>query len=446
MFPAIALTITVAASISLAGVCAYLWRERARIARDLQDAQVRLQGAQDDNHQLTTQLAVAKEQQAAFEQRQAELRQQFTEAQTQARETFAALAGDVLKQANEQFLQLAKKSFEGEQKDATAQLEQRKQAIEQIVKPIRESLDQYNKTAQEVEKARQESYGALRTQVGSLVDDQRRLREETANLVKALRRPEVRGRWGEMQLRRVAELAGMIEHCDFDEQVALDGGVQRPDMVVHLPSRREIIVDAKTPIDAFISALEATDDQARQGFLDQHLRHIENQVGALSNKQYTSQFQRTPDFVVLFIPGDSFLHPAVQLKPALIEQAMAKGVIIATPSTLVALLKAVALGWREQQIAENAQKISKAGQELHRRLNTLVSHLANLGKAVGKTVEHYNKFLGSFESQVMVQARRFEELGTQSEKTLPLEGDGDYQQIETTPREVKAAAASAEIL
>jgi len=386
-----------------------------------------LESLRERNHELDKQIASYK---AQFEN----LDDRFTSLATKA-------IHETGERFQKQFFDLAKKTFEGEQKEASAALEQRKQAIEQMLKPIRESLERHAKAVTEIEKSREGAYHALRQQMTSMVEDQRRLRGETENLVKALRRPDVRGRWGEMQLRRVAELAGMIDYCDFTEQPSVGEGEsrQRPDMVVHLPAGREIVVDAKTPIEAFLSAIEATDDEERERQLDRHVRHIETQVQSLSSKGYQTQFARTPDFVVLFIPGESFLEAAVRRKPELLEQAMNRNVLVATPSTLIGLLKAVASGWREQQLAENARRISKLGQELHERVATLTEHLQKLGGSLHTTLKHYNTLVGSYESRVLVSARRFKELGADSSKELPAEGEVD--RVETTPREVNQPEA-----
>lgn len=367
------------------------------------------------------------------------LKRERTDLINQLRDTFKSLAGDALQQSTEQFLKLARKTFEGEQKDATQQLEQRKAAIEAMIRPVRESLDKHAKAVTEIEKQREGAYHNLNQRLTSMLDDQRRLQSETSNLVKALRRPDVRGRWGEMQLRRVAELAGMIDRCDFTEQlttVGTEGISIRPDMVVHLPAGRDIVVDSKTPIAAYLEAVEAETDDLREQHLGRFVRHVEEQIINLSSKGYQNQFKRSPDFVVMFIPGESFLQAALQRKPDLMEQAFNRNVVIATPSTLIGLLKAVAVGWREEQLADNARHISELGIELHSRISTLTEHLANVGKALDKAVEHYNKFVGSYETQVMVQARRFKELGADSPKELPVE----IKQVDLRPREIKEVA------
>ncbi|MEM8783802.1 MAG: DNA recombination protein RmuC [Planctomycetota bacterium] len=386
---------------------------------------------------LEKNLAVAQRAEADFAERMKQSEERFAaalrESKASAHAAFEALAGKTLKQTTDEFLKLAEQKLAVKNKDADAQLDQRKTEIAALVKPIAEKLHEANQAIGQLEKSRQEAYGGLREQLGAMLQDQRQLRAETANLVKALRRPEVRGQWGELQLRRVAELAGMADHCDFVEQIAVDAGTLRPDMVVALPGGREIVVDAKTPITAFIDAAESTEDAERDAHLTRHVRHIEDKVAELSSKRYQDHFHAA-DFVVLFIPGESFLYAAAQRKPDLIETALSKQVVIATPTTLISLLKVVALGWREERLADNARRIQELGVELHRRVATATAHLSNLGKAVGKTVEHYNKFVTSFESRVVTQAKRFEELDAGSPgKELP--AVGEITIVESAPRE-----------
>jgi len=352
-------------------------------------------------------------------------------------EKFAKLAGDMLKQAREQLVEHNKQLSESQRKSAQQELDQRKQAIDALLKPIRESLDKHAKAVTDIEKDREGAYKGLRELMAGVVNDQKALRSETANLVKALRRPDVRGRWGEMQLRRVAELSGMIDRCDFTEQAAVTSAL-RPDMVVHLPAGREVVVDAKTPIDAYLSALEAPDDAQREEQFGRYVKHVRGKVDELSSKSYAAELGRSVDFVVLFIPGESFLQAAIQRDPELLERAFNRNVVIATPSTLIALLKAVAAGWREEQVAENAKHIADLGQELHKRIGTAIEHLGRLGNAVESTVKHYNALVGSVESSVMPQTRKFEELGAKSQKELPVE----VKVIETAPRELRSAEQS----
>lgn len=425
----IALTIVSVLLVLAVVACVILARLRMALADKLAAAEANNASLIESNRQLGTDIAVAQKAQEGIQS-------QFEQARQQLQDAFKSLSADALEKANAQFLERAAERFEVREKDAAAQLDQRKVAIETLIKPIAEKLEKTNTAIEALENSRKEAYGGLKQQLVAMVQDQKQLRDETANLVKALRRPEVRGQWGEMQLRRVAELAGMAAHCDFQEQTHLstEAGNLRPDMVVTLPGGREIVVDAKTPITAFIDAAEATDDAERDTNLSRHVKHIEDKVAELSSKRYQDHF-KTADFVVLFIPGESFLYAAAARKPDLIETAMNRNVVIATPTTLISLLKVVALGWREEQLAENAKKIKDLGQELHKRIATLTRHLDNLGKAVGKTVEHYNKFVGSYESQVMVQTRKFQELGADSPKELPAEGE--LLQVESTPREVR---------
>ncbi len=396
-------------------------------------------------------IAVVKEQIRQSQKMLEEYEKRNAEAQKNLKDAFHTMAGEALGQSTEQFLKLAKKQFELEKEDvnnrvARAKLEaegrqaMNQKAIESMIQPMGKQLEQYQKLVSEMEHARKQSYGSLNEQITRMREDQARLKNETANLVTALRRPEVRGRWGEMQLKRVAELAGMINYCDFSEQVQLDSGRLRPDMVVNLPAGRQIVVDAKTPLDAYLSALEAEEPEQREAHYEHHVKQIESKVAELSKKDYQKQFDRAPDFVILFIPGDSFLQAAVMRRPQLQEEAMAKNVIIATPSTLIALLKAVAVGWREEKVAENARKISELGKELYKRLGTAVEHMTKLGKSLTSTVEHYNKFVGSFDTKVMPQARRFDELGIEIVKALP----DDLPLIEVNTRPIKTLPQSSD--
>lgn len=390
-----------------------------------------------ERDQVKQQLQQADEQVENDRQEIREQEKHLTEARAQLEgldEKFKTLAVDALRQNNEQFLQLANESFKGKQQDAAAQLEHRKQAIDQMLKPIHESLDKHAKAVGEIEKNREGAYQSLRQQLSGMVGDQKNLRDETANLVKALRKPEVRGRWGEMQLQRVVELSGMSSYCDFGEQVVGQDRL-RPDMVVHLPAGRDIVVDCKTPIDAYLDATEATDEITRDVHLKRHVKHVENHITALSSKQYQSQFARTPDFVVLFIPGEVFLEAALQRKLDLLEYAFNRNIIIAGPSTLIALLKAVHVGWREEQVAESAKHIKELGQELHERIVTATDHVEKLGKGLEGVVKAYNAFVGSYESRIVSSARKFKELGADSHKELPAEGQ--ITQVEMTVRELK---------
>lgn len=411
-------------------------------AATIEQRNAELRAAGTESAELRAELATLKEREQNFEKRVAELRKEHEQAEARAREAFKALAGDVLKDANASFLQLARKALQGEQQEATAELEQRKQAIDAMLKPIRESLDRQAKALTDVEKSREGAYRELRQQVASLHDTQKQLAAETGNLAKAMRRPEVRGKWGEMQLKRVAELAGMIDHCDFTEQVSVrdgEGKTLRPDMVVQLPAGRQIIVDAKVAFDAYLDAIESDDDARKHAELDRLVRHVETHIRGLAGKAYTSQFDRTPDFVVMFVPLESLLQTVLVRKPDLLESAMNLGVVIATPSTLIALLKAVAMGWREEQLTQNAARIQQLGEELHERLAIMTDRLTKLGGTLKTTVNHYNSLVGSYEGRVLVTARRFKELGADSAKELPAEGA--LEEIDEAPRKLSSVEA-----
>ncbi len=384
------------------------------------------------NRVLDTELAVSRAGLSDTERR-------FDAAHDQLAESFRALSADALQASNEQFLQLARATMRADRERADTELGRRQQAVEALVGPIQDKLAAATAAIETTERSRRQAYGGLKQQLAAMVEGQQQLRGETAGLARALRRPEVRGRWGEMQLRRVAELAGMAEHCDFTQQASVaasGGGTLRPDMVVALPGGREIVIDAKAPMDAYLDAAETDDPVVRQDRLAAHVRQIEAKVRELGGKRYQDHFA-SADFVVLFIPGESFLYAAVEQKPGLIDDALARGVVVATPTTLIALLKTVALGWREEQLAANAVEIKALGEELHRRLGTLVGHLERLGRSVGRTVEHYNKVVGSFESQVMPQARRFEALGVDSGSPLP--DAGALAGLEQLPRPLTIA-------
>lgn len=355
------------------------------------------------------------------EQRIAEERKQaFNAARQQLTDSFRALSGEALRSNNEEFLRLAQEKLQQFQVQAKAELGAREKAVESLVTPIREALSRTESQLQAMEKERQASHGTLREQLQRMTLDQERLRKETHNLVKALRRPEVRGRWGELTLRRLVELAGMTEHCDFVEQASVrgDNGQQRPDMVVRLPNRREVIVDAKTPLDAYLEAMEAADDAARTQALERHARKLRERVRELAAKGYWQQFSNTPDFVVLFIPGEQFLSAAQDLDRELMEYALDQRVILATPTTLVALLRAVAFGWQQEVVAEHAERIRELGETLYDRVVTFTDHLERVGRSLGSSVDAYNRAVGSLERQVLPGARRFTELGLRPRKTL----------------------------
>jgi DNA recombination protein RmuC len=347
------------------------------------------------------------------------------------RESFHALSADALKSNNQAFLHLASATLEKFQSEAKGDLELRQQAVENLVAPIGESLKKVDEQIQQIEAARNQAYGDLTAQVRSLISTQEKLQSETGNLVRALRTPIVRGRWGEMQLRKVVEIAGMLPYCDFVEQetVTTDTGRLRPDLVVKLPGGKNVVVDSKTPSDAYFDAMEATEEDVRRKKLQDHGSQVRAHMTQLGSKAYQEQFDPTPDFVVMFLPGESFFSAALEQEPGLIEQGMTRRVLLASPTTLIALLRAVAYGWNQERLARNAREISALGKELHERLRNLGGHVENVGRGLDRAVEAYNKAVGSLESRVMVSARKFVELGAPATEEI-----AELGPIETTTR------------
>jgi len=344
---------------------------------------------------------------------------------------FKALAADALKSNNSSFLQIAQETLKRFQSEAKGDLEARQRAVADLVAPVRDSLSKVDAQIQQMEIARGEAYGDLKAQVQSLIATQSELRSETGNLVRALRTPNVRGRWGEIQLRRVVEIAGMLPYCDFAEQETITGesGRLRPDLVVKLPGGKIVVVDAKTPLQAFLDAFETTDEEARRAALANHARQVRDHMNTLSGKNYWEQFEATPEFVVMFLPGETFFSAALEQDPGLIEHGVLKRVIPASPTTLIALLKAVAYGWNQEKLARNAHEISALGKELHERLRNLAGHITAVGTGLDRAVESYNKAVGSLENRVLVSARKFSELGAPVAEEIP-----ELEPIETTAR------------
>jgi DNA recombination protein RmuC len=347
------------------------------------------------------------------------------------RDSFQALSADALKSNNQAFLQLAQTTLSKFQSEAKGDLELRQQAVVNLVMPIGESLKKVDEQIRQMESVRDRAYGDLTNQVRSLISTQEKLQNETGNLVRALRTPTVRGQWGEIQLRRVVEIAGMLPYCDFVEQetVNTSTGRLRPDLIVKLPGGKNIVVDVKTPLLAYLEATEATDDEIRRQKLQDHTRQVRTHMTQLSSKLYQEQFEPTPEFVVMFLPGEAFFSAALEQDTGLIERGVAQKVIPASPTTLIALLKAVAYGWNQDKLARNAQEISTLGKELYERLRNLGSHVESVGKNLDRAVDSYNKAVGSLESRVLVSARRFSELGAPVTEAI-----AELPQIEKTTR------------
>jgi DNA recombination protein RmuC len=336
------------------------------------------------------------------------------EARSTFENVFKALSADALRSNSEAFLQLARTQLEHVRVQASGDLEQRQKAVEQLVAPIRESLEKVDGQVRSLEQARREAYGSLAQQVRTLAEGQERLRLETGNLVTALRAPHVRGRWGEMQLKRVVEMAGMVAYCDFVEQATTrdaDGRALRPDVVVRLAGGKHIVVDAKAPLHAYLDALEAQDDDVRRLKLAEHARQVREHIAKLGSKAYWRQFDNTPDFVVMFLPDETFFRAALEHDGSLIEAGVDAGVVPASPTTLIGLLRVIAYGWQQETVAESAREVSELGRELYERLSVLGRHLAKLGRGLDGAVAAYNETVGSLETRVLVTARKFEEHG-----------------------------------
>jgi DNA recombination protein RmuC len=357
------------------------------------------------------------------------------DAESKFREAFSALSSEALRQNNQSFLALARTSLSEFQQTARIDLDGRQKAIEELVQPLKESLTQVDAKLQQVEQTRVGSHSALTEQLRSLHLAQQGLQTETGRLVQALRSPNVRGQWGELQLRRVVEAAGMLEYCDFDlkESASVDGTRLTPDMIVRLPGGKNVVVDAKVASSAYLDAVETEDEVARDAKLRDHARQVRDHVVRLGNKTYWAHFQPAPDLVIMFLPGEALLSTALQRDPGLLEFSLARSVMLASPLTLMALLRAVAYGWQQEKIAKNAQEISELGRQLYERIRVMAVHFEDVARGLTKSVESYNKAIGSLESRVLVTARRLKDKGVTAPEDLP-----DLEMIDHTPRPLGA--------
>lgn len=394
----------------------------------IKELQLRISEQEQSEKALRQELTRQGELRAVAEEKNARLQ----DMEARLAETFNSISTQALQSNSNSFLEMARLAMEKYQENARNELEIKRQAIGHLVSPLQETLQKVEGQLHEIEKNRIATYTSLSEQVQALTRNEMLLQSETANLVKALRRPQVRGRWGEIQLRRTVEIAGMIEYCDFYEQVSAttDTGLLRPDMVIQLPNHQNIIVDAKTPLQAYLDAVESLDESEQSVRLKEHAAQLRVHINKLGGKNYWEQFKPTPEFVVLFLPGEAFFSTALEQDPGLIEYASRQKVILATPTTLIALLMTVSYGWRQERIAENTREISDLGKTLYNRLSTMAGYMGDMKKSLDKTIEAYNHMVGTFEARVLVSARKFKELGATSGEEIAA-----ANMIEKAPRQ-----------
>jgi DNA recombination protein RmuC len=403
--------VCIAAFLSL--TCSWLWmRERHRG----KSAELKLSFAEEQIRKIEAELRLKEEECRTFltNQRIAEEKLlMLQKAEEQLKIAFRALSSEALEKNNRSFLDLAKTSLEKFQEGAKGELEKRQTAIAELLNPVKESLQKLDQGMRQIEKERKGDQESLKTQIQSLFENEKILKQETSNLVKALRSPLTRGRWGEIQLRRVVELAGMLNHCDFFEQQQEigDAGRMRPDLIVRLPGGRQVIIDAKVPLEAYLEAIHSEDEAVRFQRFKDHARQVRAHVSTLGKKAYWERFQPTPEFVILFLPAETFFSAALEYDPSLIEAGAEQNVILATPTTLIALLRAVAYGWKQENLSRQVEKLHELGQDLYKRLADMNSHFSKMGRSLASAVEHYNKGIGSLETRVLVTARKFKEMG-----------------------------------
>lgn len=426
--------------ISFLGLAAWMWQWR--LCKEF-ELRLRLANEQVQRLPLLEEALKEKEQELAksiWEQNSIEEKlKMLLQAEEQLKTVFRALSSEALERNNRSFVDLAKATLEKYQEGAKGDLEKRQQAIDELLKPMKESLQKLDVGIGHIEKERKADQQSLKEQVKSLLETEKQLKHETSNLVKALRTPLARGRWGEVQLRRVVELAGMLNHCDFFEQQqeADEQTRYRPDLVVRLPGGRQVIVDSKVPLEAYLEAIQTADEELRLKLLKDHARQVRAHVTSLSKKAYWEHFQPSPEFVILFLPAETFFSAALEFDPSLIESGAEQRVIIATPTTLIALLRAVAYGWQQENLTRQVEKMHELGQELYKRLSDMNNHFAKVGRGLSSAVEAYNKGVGSLESRVLVTARKFKEMGVVT-STIEIE---EIELVEKIPREITPEVA-----